>query len=194
MDKLFSTFLGLPVHALVVHAVVVLLPLAAIAAFALAVVPGWRIRFGWSTLALVTVATGSVPVARESGQWLANALHYPADFHHGQLGQLVIFYAVPMWALTVVLVFLERRRRGLPLVGRSNSSGGTAMHGGSASGGSASGGASGSRGRTRRGSAVPVTLVAVACAISAVLCTISVVNAGHTGSDSVWTGRLPAGN
>lgn len=189
MDKLFSTFLGLPVHALVVHAVVVLLPLAAIAAFALAVVPGWRIRFGWSTLALVTVATGSVPVARESGQWLANALHYPADFHHGQLGQLVIFYAVPMWALTVVLVLLERRRRGLPLVGRSNSSGGTPMHGGSASGGSAA-----SRGRTRRGSAVPVTLVAVACAISAVLCTISVVNAGHTGSDSVWTGRLPAGN
>ena len=172
-----------------VHAGVVLLPLAAIAAFALAVVPGWRIRFGWSTLALVTVATGSVPVARESGQWLANALHYPADFHHGQLGQLVIFYAVPMWALTVVLVLLERRRRGLPLVGRSNSSGGTPMHGGSASGGSAA-----SRGRTRRGSAVPVTLVAVACAISAVLCTISVVNAGHTGSDSVWTGRLPAGN
>lgn len=41
--ELFTVF-GLPAHPLVVHAVVVLLPLAAVAAIAAALVPRWRQR------------------------------------------------------------------------------------------------------------------------------------------------------
>ena len=43
---MFDTIDGLPVHALVVHAVVVLLPLALLGTIAIAVRPAWRARFG----------------------------------------------------------------------------------------------------------------------------------------------------
>ena len=41
------TIFGIPAHPLLVHAVVVLLPLAAVCAAALAVRPSWRQRYAW---------------------------------------------------------------------------------------------------------------------------------------------------
>ena len=43
----FGFIAGLPVHPLVVHAAVVLLPLAALVLILLVFVPAWRTRFGW---------------------------------------------------------------------------------------------------------------------------------------------------
>lgn len=61
---------GLPLHPLVVHAAVTLVPLAAVAAWALALAPGWRWAVRW--VALLT-ALGALPVlllTRASGQAL----------------------------------------------------------------------------------------------------------------------------
>ncbi|MCW2828706.1 MAG: hypothetical protein JWQ67_2322, partial [Marmoricola sp.] len=43
---MFDTFNGIPLHPLVVHAVVVLLPLAILGTIAIAVRPGWRGKYG----------------------------------------------------------------------------------------------------------------------------------------------------
>lgn len=43
---MFTQFDGLPVHPLVVHAVVVLLPAAVLGTIAVAVRPAWRRRYG----------------------------------------------------------------------------------------------------------------------------------------------------
>lgn len=65
---------GLPTHALVVHAVVVLLPLAAAGAVLVALVPRLRGAYGWLVVAAAAVAAASVPVATHSGQHLYNRL------------------------------------------------------------------------------------------------------------------------
>lgn len=54
--NIFDTITGLPVHPLVVHFAVVLLPLAALALVILVIVPRWADRFGWVTLAALAVA------------------------------------------------------------------------------------------------------------------------------------------
>jgi uncharacterized membrane protein len=57
---------GLPLHPLVVHAAVVLGPLAALSALAY-VVPRWRPRVRWPMLVLAVLATGAIVLAYFSG-------------------------------------------------------------------------------------------------------------------------------
>jgi hypothetical protein len=67
---MLDTIFGLPTHPLVVHAVVILLPLAALGAVAIAVFPPLRRRYGLLVGVLTAVAVASVPVATHSGQHL----------------------------------------------------------------------------------------------------------------------------
>src|SRR4051794_31293300 len=61
---------GLPLHPLVVHAAVTLVPLAAVAACALALVPSWRWLSRWVALLASIGAVVVVYVARMSGKAL----------------------------------------------------------------------------------------------------------------------------
>ena len=61
---------GLPLHALVVHAAVTLVPLAALAAWALALVPSWRWLSRWVALLTALGSVVVVFVARMSGKAL----------------------------------------------------------------------------------------------------------------------------
>lgn len=67
---MFDYIFGLPMHALVVHAVVVLVPLAALSAAAYVLRPDWRRLLGWPTAAGAVVAGVSAFVAAESGEAL----------------------------------------------------------------------------------------------------------------------------
>ncbi len=67
---MFDTFFGLPTHAVIVHAVVVFVPLTALAAIALTAVPRWRTRFGVLAALAALTSIGSVFVAEESGKIL----------------------------------------------------------------------------------------------------------------------------
>ncbi|MEZ0581196.1 DUF2231 domain-containing protein [Nocardioides sp. MH1] len=67
---------GLPVHALVVHAVVVLGPIAALAGIAYAVVPRWRDWLRWPLVVVTTLVVGAVWVAYLSGEDLTEANTY----------------------------------------------------------------------------------------------------------------------
>jgi hypothetical protein len=62
---------GLPLHALVIHAAVVFVPLAGLFAILFAVFPKWRYLTRWPTAALTLIALGSVWMARISGMALA---------------------------------------------------------------------------------------------------------------------------
>lgn len=64
---------GLPLHPLLVHAAVVLVPLSALTAIVLAVVPRWRWLLRWPTAGLAVVGTGLAWLATESGEALLDA-------------------------------------------------------------------------------------------------------------------------
>lgn len=112
---MFDTVLGLPVHALVVHAVVILVPLAATGVVAIAAVPRWRERFGTLVLLGSTAALVTVPVATRSGSELEDRIGAGGVVarqieDHREIGELVLWPTLAMWALAVGLVLLSRRR------------------------------------------------------------------------------------
>lgn len=67
---MFDLVFGLPMHILVVHAVVVLGPLSALAAVGYAVRPGWRRVLRWPTVVGALLTGVSAFVAAESGEQL----------------------------------------------------------------------------------------------------------------------------
>ena len=116
------TFLtGLPVHVLVVHAVVVLVPAAVLAAVAVALRRSWRRRFGWAAVVLTALATALIPAATSSGEGLEHQLpRTPALVAHTELGDQLLPFAAAMLVALFALVLLERRlaRPELPEQGR----------------------------------------------------------------------------
>jgi uncharacterized membrane protein len=117
LDSLVDTVFGLPVHPLVVHGAVVLIPLAALLVLAIAVVPSWRGGVvAWFTVGVTAAATALVPVATLSGEALAERVGEPE--RHAALGQAMIYFMLPLLLLVVALVLLaardRRRAAGLP--------------------------------------------------------------------------------
>jgi hypothetical protein len=70
---------GLPLHALVVHAAVVLSPLAALAGLAYAAVGRWRDWVRWPLVVAALVALGAVWTAYLSGEDLEAANQYGGE-------------------------------------------------------------------------------------------------------------------
>jgi len=105
---MFDLINGLPVHPLVVHAVVVLLPLAVVGTFAIVLRPDWRSRYGLLVVGAAAVATGLIPVATSSGEALEEHVGDPGS--HAALGDQLIWFAIPLLVLTAAVVFLDRRQ------------------------------------------------------------------------------------
>lgn len=106
---MFDLIDGLPVHPLVVHAVVVLLPLASLGTLALVLRPSWRERFGLLVVGAAAVATVLLPVATSSGESLEERVGDPGS--HAGLGEQLIWFALPLLVLAAALVYLDRRAR-----------------------------------------------------------------------------------
>ncbi|WP_306211316.1 DUF2231 domain-containing protein [Actinoplanes sp. RD1] len=124
---MFDQINGLPVHALVLHAAVVFVPLLALAAIVYALVPRWRSKLGWAAIFLAVVAPLSTYAAVASGGKLRDRLAgmgmqgeamEKIDDHMGY-GQLTLWVALALGVVTLVMVILTLRRpaRRLPLVG-----------------------------------------------------------------------------
>ncbi|CCI52592.1 DUF2231 domain-containing protein [Nostocoides jenkinsii] len=99
---MFDTVLGLPLHPLVVHAVVVLGPLAALLLVAYAAVPRWRAGLRWPTVACALVAGCAAVVATEAGVG-------EPGFEHEERGELARTALLILAAVTLVVVFLVAR-------------------------------------------------------------------------------------
>ena len=96
-------------HALVVHAVVVLVPLAALGLIAIAVRPALAQAYAPLVVVLATAGLALVPVATRSGAKLeerVNAGGVVAEQieDHEEMGKLVIWPTLAMWVLAVALL------------------------------------------------------------------------------------------
>jgi cytochrome b involved in lipid metabolism len=107
MESLFDTISGLPVHPLVVHGAVVLLPLSALGLLAVLLKPAWRERFG--VLVVLGLVAGAVAafVSVESGEALAARVGLPEE--HGELGERLTFVSVVLAVVTMLWYFAGRR-------------------------------------------------------------------------------------
>ncbi|MDO5534627.1 MAG: cytochrome b5 domain-containing protein [Propionibacteriaceae bacterium] len=104
--------LGLPLHPLVVHLVVVALPLGALATAAAVVSPTFRTRYG--TLALSTLSVGALAagMAKLSGEALAETVPLPE--RHAFLGNVTLAVGLATAVLAWVWWLLERRQAKAP--------------------------------------------------------------------------------
>jgi uncharacterized membrane protein len=108
---------GLPLHPLVVHFVVVLLPIAVLGSILTAVWPAVRRRFGWLAVAAAAIGTVLVPVATICGDNLATRL--PANdliTAHENLGNQMIWWAGGLTlAVGALMVVHTRATRKVPV-------------------------------------------------------------------------------
>jgi hypothetical protein len=111
------TFFDLPLHPLVVHAAVVLLPLAALGALVIAVSARARKALRWLVVLGSVVAAGAVVGARITGEAFAGGTTggTGALATHMTWGLLAPFPAVAL-AVTTVLLVLAGRGRSRPLL------------------------------------------------------------------------------
>ena len=101
---------GIPIHPLVVHAVVVLVPLAALGVGALSLVPKWRSRYGVLVVCAAVLAALLAPVAKVSGEHLKAVLGETDLINrHAQLGSTILWGVVPLAAVAVVLWWVGHR-------------------------------------------------------------------------------------
>ncbi len=123
---MFDQIGGLPVHVLVLHAAVVLIPLLALGALVYAVVPRWRSRIGWAVLLLAIVAPACAFVTRESGLKFYNrvvgrgvsAKGRELLDQHMSLGTRTMWFSIALGAVTLVMVVATLRlpRTSLPRI------------------------------------------------------------------------------
>lgn len=113
--SVFDTIFGLPVHALVVHAVVVLLPLMAVLSIVVA------LRSRWRAVATTWVVAGNAVVlvlayvARESGEKLRARLQLTGGQieTHERYGTWLPWVALALLLATALLWIAVRRRTAL---------------------------------------------------------------------------------
>jgi uncharacterized membrane protein YqjE len=114
----FDQINGMPVHALVIHAAVVFVPLLALVAIVYAVVPRWRAKVGWAAALLAIAGPAAAWVATQSGDELrgrmvADGMSGPPlakiDDHMG-FGTLTLYFSLGLGVVTLIMVFLTLRR------------------------------------------------------------------------------------
>ena len=115
---MLSTIFGLPAHPLVVHAVVVLVPLAAISAVVVAVWPAARARYAPLALAVATLALVSIPLATHTGEELEPHVAKSALVEaHTHMADGLLPFVIVLWLGLAALVagrFLADRGRNVP--------------------------------------------------------------------------------
>jgi hypothetical protein len=121
----FDQVNGLPVHALVLHAAVVFVPLLALGAIVYALVPRWRSKVGWAVALLAVIAPLATLVAKLSGEKLydrlvgqglkGKGLEILND--HMAFGTRTFWYSLALGVVSLVVVLSNWRRPGsLPRV------------------------------------------------------------------------------
>lgn len=101
---------GLPLHPLVVHFVVVLIPVSVLGAVLTAVWPAVRRRFGWLVVAAAGAGFALTPVATTSGDFLESRIGTnPRIREHAELGDLLVWWALALFLAVGALMVLHQR-------------------------------------------------------------------------------------
>ncbi|GAA2716659.1 DUF2231 domain-containing protein [Actinoplanes palleronii] len=100
---------GLPAHILLVHAVVVLLPLAALLLMLTAIWPTLRSRLAGPNAILSVLVVVLVPVTTSAGEWLEHRVTESALLRdHTELGDTAIWAALPVAVLAIAIWWRQR--------------------------------------------------------------------------------------
>ena len=99
MESLLDTISGLPVHPLVVHFAVVLLPLATTAILLSIYIPKFRKVYAFAASLGVFLGTGAAIIAKQSGEELAARLGNPQE--HANYGNLLAWSSVAFLLLVI---------------------------------------------------------------------------------------------
>lgn len=168
---------GLPAHVLLVHVVVVVIPLAALALVLSVTWPAAQRRLGVVTPLLALVGLVFVPVTTHAGEWLAARLGTsPAIAHHVQIGHDLLPWAVVLFVVALAhWLWARATRRAAVTVADRPSGGGVAV---------AERTTTATPTRVKVGNAVFV-VVGVAAAVVAVWMTYRI---GDSGAKAAWTG------
>jgi hypothetical protein len=105
---MFDVINGLPLHALVVHGVVVLLPLMAIVTAAVAFRPAWREGLAWWVVAADALVVVLTFVAIQSGKTFQKRLGGQIAISHGNAGRLMIWFALGLLVAALLVALLAR--------------------------------------------------------------------------------------
>ena len=109
---MLDTIGGIPLHPLIVHAVVVLVPLASLLLLLAAVSPRIRHWAGILTPITATLALVMVPLATQSGEALEKRVGAgPTLEEHTELGDSLLYFVLVLAILAWALWFLDRRAR-----------------------------------------------------------------------------------
>ncbi len=159
---------GLPLHALLVHFTVVIVPVAAVAVGLTAVWPAARRRLGLVTPILAAIALIAVPFTVNAGQWLYDRVEQtPAAQEHEEIGTSLLPWAIALFVVAALQWVWYRMDRTPADTGTLRSS---------------------------RGVRTGVTvLLMLAVLISAVGSVVTVVRIGDSGARAVWTGNFSEG-
>ena len=120
---MFDQVNGLPVHALVIHAAVVFIPLLAVGAIVYALVSRWRTRIGWAVGLLAIISPITALVSMLSGEALLDKLKANGlkgrgaeilNDHMG-FGTLTFWFTLVLGIVTLAMVVLTTRRPDRPL-------------------------------------------------------------------------------
>ncbi|MEU8868181.1 DUF2231 domain-containing protein [Streptomyces umbrinus] len=155
---------GIPAHPLLVHLVVVLVPLTALALVACALWPPVMRRFGLALPALALVSMIAVPLTTHAGEWLEEHVKENALLErHTEMGDELLPWAVGLFIVATALWWTYRRA--------------TAP---SAAGTNGQVGVSGKPGMPLRIAAVVLSLVVAAGAV------VQVYRIGDSGAKATW--------
>ncbi|WP_105035783.1 hypothetical protein [Cryobacterium aureum] len=157
-------FNGLPLHVLIVHAVVIVVPLAALCALLTAFWPAARRRLGIVTPLVALAALVLVPLAVQAGEWLQSRLVNvtPLLGTHTSLGKTLLPWVIALF-LVAVLQWVWYRYVAVD------------------------GARFGSAVPSRSGRLAVRILLDVVVVVSALGATVTVALIGESGSRAVWT-------
>lgn len=107
---------GIPLHPLLVHAVVVFIPLAALGSIAVALVPRWRKPYGPLVVAASALSLLLVPFTTDSGEKLRDSLQLGGPVlekieEHQVMGERVIWAVLPMFVFNLATLLMARTGR-----------------------------------------------------------------------------------
>jgi hypothetical protein len=163
---MFERFGDLPLHVLVIHAAVLVLPVSALIAIVFALVPNWRWLLRWPVLLLGLGSAVLAYVAKESGEAFVAAVPQLEQLvrEHKERGQLLFWFCLG-FAVAAVLAFL--------LLG-----GPSALATGKGA---------------KESKSKPLELVvSAAVVVVSVLVIWQTIRTGDSGARAVWDGQLPA--
>lgn len=162
---MFERFGDLPLHVLVIHAAVLVLPVTALVAIVFALVPKWRWLLRWPTLLLALASLALAFVARESGKAFVAAI---PDLQklvalHEERGNLLFWF---------VLIFLAVAIAAFLLLGGPSQL------------------ASGKGAKATKSKPLEL-VVSAAVVVVGVLVIWQTIRTGDAGAKAVWDGQLP---